>query len=133
MEIKTKDSFRIKIIGIIFNPEKREIMIGKKCDEKFWNFLETELTYKDNMDKKLKEAIKEKTGYNVKNLGAVFSKKDSEQEDLIEIYFLCEIFEGKEKKGPGIEEIKWIKPAHTERYLNEKLPTRLKGYLSNLE
>lgn len=131
--METKDKFSIRIIGIIFNPKEREIIICKKSGSKKWEFIETELINKDSLDKKLKNTIKEKTGYNIKNLGAVFAEKNTEENNIMEIHFLCQIFDGEEKKSDDIEQLKWIKPTHAERYLDTKLPTRLKGYLQGLE
>jgi len=91
------------------------------------------LTYKDELDIKLKSYSKEKTGYNIKNLGAVYARNCLGKENRLHLYFLCEIASGKENKAEDIEEIKWVKPSQVEKYLKEKLPPRLKEYIINLE
>ena len=124
--------FEIIILGVIFDPETRKILIGKAKGDKNWSFLEGNLKYNEELDVGLKKVAKEKTGYNVKNLGAIFAKNYLEKKDELEIYFLCEIAEGKEKKGENVEELKWIKPNKVEEYFNKKLPTRLKEYIMHL-
>ncbi|HIG94736.1 MAG: NUDIX hydrolase [archaeon GW2011_AR13] len=127
------DRFDVKLIGIIFNPQKRLIMLIKRKTKDAYTFLDGPLTYKDELDVKLKTYSKEKTGYNIKNLGAVYARNCLEKENRLHLYFLCEIASGKENKAQDIEEIKWVKPSQVEKYLKEKLPPRLKEYIINLE
>lgn len=128
------NKFKIKIIGVLFEPKSRKILIGKNKGDKKYSFLEGELTYKEELDKCLKRVAKEKTGYKVHNLGTIYSKnKIKNKKDMLEIYFLCEATEGKEKKGKNIEELKWINPKNTEKELKTKFPTRLKEYIFGLE
>jgi len=127
------DKFNIKIVGIVFEPKSRKIMIGKNFGDKKYSFLEGNLSYKEELDRCLKRVAKEKTGYIIHNLGAVYAiNKLRDKRDALELYFLCEATEGKEKKGKRVEELKWIKPKDVEKELKEKLPTRLKGYIFGL-
>lgn len=127
----TNDLFKTVVVGIIFDPAKKEILIGKSNDG-YWSFLETDLTYEIELDKALKKSAKEKTGYVIKNLGAVFAENCAKPKDKLALYFLCEVAEGKEKLGKGIKELKWIKPSKVSEYLDSRLPTRLKEYITNL-
>jgi ADP-ribose pyrophosphatase YjhB (NUDIX family) len=128
-----ENKFKIKIIGILFEPKSRKILIGKNQGDKKYSFLEGELNYKEELDKCLKRVAKEKTGYKVHNLGAVYVKnKIKNQKDILEMYFLCEATEGKEKKGKKVEELKWIFPKNIEKELKEKFPPRLKEYILGL-
>jgi ADP-ribose pyrophosphatase YjhB (NUDIX family) len=127
------DKFRVKIMGIVFEPKSRKILIGKRFNDKAYSFLEGELNYKEELDKCLKKVAKEKTGYIVHNLGAVYVKNKLKKRDELEIYFLCEATEGKEKPGKNIAELKWVKPKEVEKKLKTKLPARLKEYLLGLE
>jgi hypothetical protein len=54
------------------------------------------------------------------------------KKDELRLYFLCEATEGKEKPGPKVGELKWISPKEIEKSINQKLPTRLRGYVFNL-
>lgn len=126
--------FKAKIIGILFEPKSRKILIGKNKKDKKFSFLEGDLTYNEELDKCLKRVAKSKTGYKIHNLGAVYAKnKIKNKEDILEIYFLCEATEGKEKKGKNVKELKWISPKKIEKEIQEKLPTRLKEYIFGLQ
>ena len=76
--------------------------------------------------------IKLKTGYDVKNLGAFFSKTYSEKPDLLAVYFLTQVFEGEEKTGDDIKELKWVKPAELENYFTTSFHKKLKEFLLDL-
>ena len=128
-----KELFRVKIIGIIFEPKSRKILVGKAFKDKDYSFLEGELSYKEEIDKYLKKIVKEKTGYKVHNLGAVYVKNKLKKKDELEVYFLCEATEGKEKPGKNTAELKWINPKSVEKELNQKLPTRLRDSIFGLE
>lgn len=128
------DKFIVKIIGILFEPKSRKILIGKRRGDKEYSFLEGDLRYKEELDKNLKKIAKEKTGYKVHNLGAVYARnKIKNKKDILELYFLCEATEGKEKKGENIQELIWVKPSETEKRLKQKFPARLKEYILGLE
>ncbi len=128
------DKFRVKIVGIVFEPKSRKILVGKNFGDKKYTFLDGELNFKEELDKSLKKVAKEKTGYKIHNLGSIYAKnKVKGKKEILELYFLCEATEGKEKKGKRVEELKWIKPKDAEKELKEKLPTRLKEYVFGLE
>jgi ADP-ribose pyrophosphatase YjhB (NUDIX family) len=138
-EPRSTDRFNIVLIGIIFDPAQRKILIGRKNGDpelgpKFsWGFPGTELHYGDDIDKILKNKLKEKTGYDVKNLGAIFSKTYPENEKLVAIYFLCEAVSGKLHVGGFWEEMKWVSPAEIEKHFTTSFHPRLKEYLLNLK
>ena len=130
----SNEKFNVVIVGIIFDPKTRKILVGKaKGDEKY-SFLEGNLTHNEELDVRLKKVTTEKTGYIVHNLGAVYAQNclNSHGEEL-KIYFLCEATEGQEKLGENIEEILWVKPSEVEEKLGVSFPTRLKGYIEDLE
>lgn len=127
-----KNKFKVKMIGILFNPQARKILIGRNNGEKELSFLEGELKYNEELDVGLKRVAKEKTGYKVHNLGAVYAENMLKEKDELRLYFLCEATEGKEKLGPKVQEIKWISPKDITKFIKEKLPTRLKEYILNL-
>jgi len=126
------DNFKVKIIGILFNPSTRRILVGKNKGDKNLSFLETDLKYNEELDVTLKKTAKEKTGYIIHNLGAVYARNKLKNKDTLQIYFLCEAIEGKEKLGKNVAELRWIKPKEVEKQLCENFPTRLKEYLLNL-
>lgn len=126
------EKFKVKIIGILFNPSARKILIGKNNGDKALSFLEGELKYNEELDVGLKRVAKEKTGYKVHNLGAVYAENKLKAKDELRLYFLCETTEGKEKPGKNVKELKWISPKEIEKHIKQKLPTRLRGYVFNL-
>lgn len=126
------NKFKVKIIGILFSPKARKILIGRNKGGEVLSFLEGELKYNEELDVGLKRVAKEKTGYKVHNLGAIYAENMLKNKDELRLYFLCEATEGKEVPGPNVEELKWVSPKKIESFVKQKLPTRLRGYLLNL-
>ncbi len=138
MEQEIKSPFQVILLGVIFDPEKRKILIGKRENDPnipnlSWCFPGGTLNYAKGLDRILKEKIKEKTGYDVKNLGTIFSKKYPEKENFLAIYFLCEVFKGEEKLGDDFVEMKWVAPKELENYFTTSFHSRLKEYILNLK
>src|SRR5574344_1889115 len=101
------DKFNVKIIGILFSPKARKILIGKNKGDKNFSFLEGDLKYNEELDLGLKRVAKEKTGYIIHNLGTVYAENRLKDKQALRIYFLCEATEGKETLGKNVAEIKW--------------------------
>lgn len=134
---KRINNFQVIILGIIFDPKTRRILIGRRENDPYlpqlsWVFPGGKLTDDGEINKTLKEKIKVQTGLIVKNLGAVFSKTYEEKRDLLAIYFLCEAINGKEKAGEDLKEIKWVKPAELEKHFTTSFHPRLKEYLISI-
>jgi len=138
-EEKIKDEFKVVLLAIIFDPEKRKILTIKKegdpeLGSKFtWGFPGTELYLNKDPGQLLKEKIKEKTGYEVSNLGAVFTKVYPENNKLLAIYFLCEVKSGKMIKGQLYKEMEWSNPEDLEKKFTTSFHPRLKEYIMNLK
>jgi ADP-ribose pyrophosphatase YjhB (NUDIX family) len=126
------DKFRVKIIGILFNPNTRRILIGKNKGDKNLSFLEGDLRYDEELDVGLKRITDEKTGYIIHNLGAVYARNKLNEKDQLQIFFLCEATEGTQKPGKKVAELRWVKPNEIEKMIKKKLPTRLKEYILGL-
>ncbi len=122
--------FYVKVIGIIFNPKERKILIGKNNGDKNYSFIDGELKYDEELNLGLKRVTKEKTGYDISNLGSIFAGLKEKEE--LAIYFLCEIKNGEVKPGKDVKEIKWVKANEIENLINEKLPKKLKEYLNSI-
>ena len=138
-EQKSVDKFNVLLIGVIFDPAKKKILVMKKDGDpelghKFtWGFPGTELNHGDDLDKKLKLRIKEKTALTVKNLGAIFSKIYPERKDYMAIYFLCEAISGTLKPWKFYKELKWVNPEDLEKLFTTSFHSRLKEYILNLK
>ena len=133
----SKPVFEVILLGIIFDPKTRKILIGKRENDPYipqlsWVFPGGRLTNDGEINKTLKEKIKAQTGLVVKNLGAIFSKTYEEKRDLLAVYFLCEAISGKAKKGENLKEIKWVKPSELEEHFTTSFHPRLKEYLMSI-
>ena len=131
------NNFQVIVLGIIFNPKERKILIGKIENDPYfpkliWTFRGGRLTPDGEINKTLKERIKAQTGLDVQNLGAVFSKTYEEKRDLLAIYFLCEAFKGKLKAGEKLKTLKWVKAAELEKLFATSFHPRLREYLLHI-
>lgn len=135
---KTQNGFVVHLIGIIFDPSTKKILIWKKDGDEdlpgfSWGFLGGRAVAGEDVDITLKSIVKERTGLSVANLGSVFSKTYPEKENLIGIYFLCESFEGDLKPGKDVMELKWVDPEELENHFTTSFHPRLKEYILNLK
>ncbi len=138
IESQSTDPFHVLLIAIIFDPAKKKILIAKKEKDPelkglTWFFPGTELHHADNVDKKLKSRIKEKTDLTVKNLGAVFSKVYPERKDYLAVYFLCEAVKGIPRPWKFYKYLKWVNPEELEKKFTTSFHPRLKEYIMNLK
>ena len=122
--------FYVKIIGIVFDPLQKKVLIGKNNGDKYHSFIDGELNYNEELNECLKKITKEKTGYDTINLGSIFAGLKKKEE--LAIYFLCEIKNGKAKPGNKVKEIKWVKAKEIENLINEKLPNKLWEYIKSI-
>ena len=132
------DKFNVILLGVIFDPAKRKILIGRRENDPYikeltWVFPGGSLNYEEDLDAALKKKIKEKTGLDVKNLGAIFSKTYPEKKEFLSIYFLCEVIGGKEKAANDLLELKWVKPEEIEKHFTTSFHPHLREYILNLK
>lgn len=132
-----KNKFNVVVLGIIFDPREKKILIGRRendphIKELTWCFPGGKLSVGEDIDKTLKEKIKLKTGYDIKNLGAFFSETHEEKKDLLSVYFLTQAFEGEEKPGDDIIELKWVSPKELENYFTTSFHRKLKKFVEEL-
>lgn len=127
-------------IAVIFDPKTRKFLIARREKDPYypdltWTFPGGRIkNNNEDIDKTLKKTVKEYTGYDVKNLGTIFTKKYEKNNKLILIYFLCEVFKGNEKPdGKKIKELKWVRPQDLEKHFTTPFHTRLKEYIMNLK
>lgn len=135
--MENKDKFEVIVLGIIFNPQTKKILIGRRENDPYikeltWCFPGGKLELNKDVDIVLKEKMKLKTGYKIKNLGSIFSNVEEKRPNQVEIYFLTEAFEGKEKSGDDIHELKWISPKEIENHFTTPIHRKLKKFLLEL-
>lgn len=136
--INKKEEFAVILLGVIFDPKKRRILIGRGENDPYvpkltWCFPWGEASLGDDLDKTLKTKIKEKTGLKVENLGTIFARVPPEKKDLLLIYYLCEVVGGKEKIGGDLRELKWTTPEELEKHFTISFHPHLKEYIMNLK
>ncbi len=137
MEKKQLNQFNVLVLGIVFDPKEKKILIGRRendphVPELSWCFPGGDLEKDGEMNKTLKDRIREQTGLEVSNLGAVFAKTYEEKRDLVSIYFLCEVLKGDMKAGGKMKELKWVNPSEIKDYFTTSFHPRLKEYLDNI-
>lgn len=131
-------SFIPILLGIMFDPKKRNILIIKRDNNSFvkeltWVFPGGKAVYNEELEKTLKKKIKEQTGFNVEILGNVFTRIPPEKKEFLLIYYLCEVTDIEGKTAGKITELKWVGPEELEKYFTTSLHPNLKEYVLNLK
>jgi len=129
--------FLVNVLGIVFNPSTKKVLIGKRENDPYineltWCFPGGRPEYKEELEDYLKKEIKKKTGLDVESLGAVFAKTYPEKKEFLSIYYLCEVVGGKEKAGEKFKELKWVKPEELEKHFTTSFHPKLREYILNL-
>lgn len=131
-------NFVVLLQGIVYNPETKKILIGKRENDPnlpklTWCFPGGKLSYEKDLEKTLKKKIKEKTGVDVESLGTIFAKTYPEKQEFLSIYYLCEVVCGEEKPADDLIELKWVAPEELEDYFAISFHPKLKEYILNLK
>ncbi len=140
MELKNfeKGVFLVNVLGIVFDTKTRKILIGRREEdphipELSWCFPGGTPDYNKELEDALKKEIKEKTGLNVENLGAIFAKTYPEKREFLSVYYLLEVISGEIKPGGSFKELKWVNPEELEDYFTTSFHPSLKEYILNLK
>ncbi|HTZ42033.1 MAG TPA: NUDIX domain-containing protein [Candidatus Omnitrophota bacterium] len=134
---ENENSFMVVLLGVIFDTEKRQILIVKRNDDEYikklkWAFPGGRANPDESLEESLIRKIKEKTGQNVEILGSIFARIPPEKKDLLLVYYLCEVVGGQERTGDGVQEIKWVKPDELRKYFSTSFEPVLEEYINNL-
>lgn len=137
-DTEKNSKFIVIVLGIIFDPSKRKILIGKRIEdpdvkELTWAFPGGRPEYFEDLEEAVKREVREETNLDVESLGSVFAKVYPEKKDLLAIYFMCESKGGIEKAGDDFTELKWVSPEELEKYFSTSFHPRLKEYIINLK
>lgn len=130
--------FVVIVLGIIFDPYKKKILIGRRVrdphiKELSWAFPGGKPEYYEDLDEAVRREVKEETNLDVESLGPVFAKTYPEKMELLSIYYLCELKGGKEKAGEDFVELKWVDPGELEGYFKTSFHPKLKEYIMGLK
>lgn len=133
-----KGVFSVIVLGIIFDPQNKKILIGKRHSDPdipqlSWAFPGGRPEYTEEVDDAVVREVKEETGLDVENLGAIFSKTYPEKRNFLAIYYLCEKTGGKETPGDNFTELKWVNSEELEKYFTTSFHPKLKEYIMNLK
>lgn len=133
-----KGVFLVNVLGIVYNPETRKILIGKRENDPYikelsWTFPGGRPAYDNDLEYYLKQEIKIKTGIEVEVEKIIFTKTYPENRQFLSIYYLCTPIGGTEKAGEKFVEIKWIRPTEVKNYFTTSLHPVLFEYLKTLE
>lgn len=129
-------TFEVIVIGIVFDSEKKKFLIGRRegpdAELLGWCFPGGRIMPGEDIDQVLKEKVKLKTGYSVKNIGTFFSRTHEEKPNMVSVSFLTKVFEGEENPGDDIAELKWVGADELEDYFKIPLHKKLREFLSEL-
>jgi ADP-ribose pyrophosphatase YjhB (NUDIX family) len=135
--MENKPTFEVIVLGILFDPLKKKILIGKRKESEDpnglgWTFPGARLMQGEDLDKALKRIMTDSTGYKVKNIGTFFSRTYEEEPNVVSISFLTRAFEGEDKPGRDFEELKWVSVQEIEDYFTIPMHKKLKKFLREL-
>jgi len=136
--MKKLDDFNVIILGIVYDPNKKRILIGKRENDPFvkklkWTPPGGRVSHGEDLEISLKIKIKEQTGLEVANLGHIFSMIPKEKKNFMLIIHLCEVLKGKEKVGGNLKELKWVRPEELDDYFDIAYHPHLREYILNLK
>lgn len=134
-----KGTFRVNVIGIVFDTKTRKILIGRKENDPIipklsWCFPGGGPNHEEELEEAVVREVKEETGLDVESLGSIFARILPEQKNILMIYYLCEAIGGKQKKSSDeFAELKWVNPDELEKHFTTSFDKRLKEYILNLK
>jgi len=133
-------TFLINLLGIIYDPKTKKILIGKRKNDKHlkkltWCFPGGRPKYQEELEHYLKHEIKLKTNLDTKITKIIYAKTYPEKREFLSIYYHCEITSNseKEKAGNKFTKIKWIKPTEIKNYFKTSLHPKIEEYLKKLK
>jgi 8-oxo-dGTP pyrophosphatase MutT (NUDIX family) len=133
-----KGIFSIIVLGIIYDPKEKKILIGKRENDPnvpqlSWCFPGGRPEYEEKLENTVKREVKEETGLDVESLGVIHAKVYPEKKDFLAVYYLCEKISGNEKMGDNFVDLKWVKPEEIEEHFTTSFSDELKEYILNLK
>ena len=136
--MKKLSDFNVILLGIVFDPRRRKILIGRRENDPYvsklkWTPPGGRTTPGKDLESSLKIKIKEQTGLRVENLGNIFAMIPEEKKNFILLLYLCEVVGGKEKVGGNLKEIKWVNPEELDDYFTVAYHPHLREYILNLK
>lgn len=134
-----KGIFLVNVLAIIYDRQKRQILIGKRESDQYikelsWVFPGGRPGYQKDLEDYVVDIVKEKTGLLVRPEKVVFAKTYPEKREFLSAYYLCEAENvGQEKTSSDLVELKWVKPSEVADYFTTSLHPKLLEYLKTLD
>ncbi|MEP7204945.1 MAG: NUDIX hydrolase [Candidatus Saccharibacteria bacterium] len=135
-----KGVFLINLLGIIYDPDSKTILIGKRSDDPnlkglSWVFPGGRPDYRYDLEPNMQYEIKENTGLTVDVKHLVYAKTYPEKREFLSIYYHCERDEesDNEQARGNLSELKWIRPTEVKDYFTTSLHPKVMEYLKSLE
>lgn len=132
--------FLVNVVGVVYNPETKKILIGKRNKDEFlpeltWSFPGGRPTYKNSLNMCLKMAVKRNTNIDINVLDCIFARTLPEKPEFLVIYYFCEVIEGsgKPKAMDKFSEVKWVKPTDVEKHFTTSVDPVVMSFLDALE
>lgn len=132
-----KGVFLLNVLAIVYNPETRQILIGRRQNDPYlkelsWCFPGGRPAYEDELEHYLTLEVNKKTGLDVEVKKIIFAKTYPEKREFLSIYYHCEVIGGYEKAQEKFIEIKWVKPTDVQNYFTTSLHPKVLEYLMTL-
>ncbi len=135
-----KGIFLVNLLGIVYNPKTRLVLIGRRENDPYfeglsWVFPGGRPGYEKDLELHLAEGIKEKTGLDIEIKDVVFAKTYPEKREFLSVYYYCEchLLGGEERLGGSLIELKWVRPNEVKNYFTTSLHPKLLEYLKTLD
>lgn len=130
--------FMINVVGIIYNPKIRKILIGRREKDSYvselrWCFPGGRPAYDRDLEESLKDEIKKKTGLEIKVKDLIYARNTPEIEKQVIIYYYCETRQEKIKAGEKFVEVKWIKAREYKNYFKTSVHPKIDKFLRSLK
>jgi ADP-ribose pyrophosphatase YjhB (NUDIX family) len=139
-ELFQKGVFLVNLLGIIYDPSKKQILIGKRVNdpnikELTWVFPGGRPDYNKDLEVNLLAKIKEDTNLDVLIKNVFFAKTYPEKREFLSIYYYCEFDSARGSGIPGgsLKELKWVKPSEVTDYFTTSIHGKVLDYLKTLE
>ena len=134
-----KGVFLVNLLGIIYNPKSKKILIGKRINdpnlkELSWVFPGGRPDYENELEKNMQSEILENTGLDVNVKNIVFSKTYPEIREFLSIYYYCEPIGSIDNIKPkgNLKELKWVYPTDALEYFTTSVHPTIINYLKTL-
>jgi len=133
-----KGPFLVVLLGIVYNPKIRQVLIGRREDDFLmpklsWAFPGGRGGWVQELEDHLKDEIKAKTGLDVEVERQVFAKTYPENRQILSIYYVCKTNSTEATASGSFKEVKWIAPQDVEKYFTTSVHPKVLEILKELK